>query len=496
MKVLSVSQIRALDQYTIKNEPIASIDLMERAAMAFCESYTDTFPSDYPVFICCGTGNNGGDGLAIARLLVKKGYKVQISIIGNVQLGSEDFKINKQRLPKKVNCTYDDLPKLEEHAIVIDALFGSGLSRPVEGVFADIINKINELSNVKVAVDIPSGLFADHPTASKVVVKADFTITFQLPKLAFFFPESYPYCGEWQVVDIGLSEEEMTNMATDYFLIMPDQIRAELRTYGKFSHKGTRGHALLISGSYGKIGATVLAARAALRSGLGLLSILAPQCGYSILQTAVPEAMLIEEDSAKEIAHLPTIATYNAIGIGPGIGQGASAKKVLEQLLQESTTPLVIDADALNLLSKHTELLQLLPKESILTPHPKEFERLVGAWGNDFERFEKQRDFSQRHQVIVVLKGAYTSISLPDGRVYFNVTGNPGMAKGGSGDVLLGLITGLQAQGYSPENAAILGVFLHGMAGDVAADLLSQNAMLPSDIIEALPEVMLYFEEA
>jgi NAD(P)H-hydrate epimerase len=490
LKILSAEQIKALDEYTIQHEPITSIDLMERACRAFVNWFTVHFDATNKVGIICGTGNNGGDGLGIARMLLEWGYTVKVWIVRGTSYESSDFKINLQRLQQKsevheITATADK-DVFTGYDILIDALFGYGLSRPVDGIFAQVINCCNKADAIKVAVDIPSGLMADEPSA-KGILKADYTVSFQLPKLAFLMPESYQYTGEWVVVDIGLNKKIIRESETGHCYITQKAVQKIVKPRAKFSHKGTYGHALLIAGSFGKLGACILASRAVLRTGVGLLTVHVPKCGYEILQSSVPEAMTQADSSATHFTEFSDVSKYDAVGIGPGLGQEEDSVKAFAKVLEQFQKPFVIDADALNILATHRELMQLIPQNSILTPHPKEFERLVGEWKNDFERLQKQKEFAKTLQCIIILKGAHTSIAAPDGQVYFNSSGNPGMATGGTGDVLTGILTSLLAQSYEPTEAAIIGVYLHGLSADLIVQERGMYGLIASDVVEFLP---------
>lgn len=491
IRILNTEQIRALDAHTIRKEPIASIDLMERACRAFVNWFVERFDPTEPVGVVCGTGNNGGDGLAIARLLVEFAYDVKVWVIRGGTPESADFKINFERLKQKhdINevASVPDKGIFDGSSILVDALFGSGLSRPANGLYAEIIQAINEADVRRIAVDIPSGLCADKP-ATGDIVRADYTVSFQLPKLAFFLPQPSSYCGEWTTVDIGLDRDFIRSAETKYSMSTIKSARRLLKPRARFDHKGTYGHALLIAGSFGKIGAAVLSARAAVRSGVGLLTVHVPASGYSILQSTVPEAMAFVDPHDRYFTQTGETERYSAIGAGPGLGVNEETARALHDLMKRWGKPMVLDADALNILAMHPEFLQDLPKHSILTPHPKEFERLAGRWKDDFERLDRQVSFAVDHQCIVVLKGAFTSIALPDGNVVFNSTGNPGMATGGTGDILTGILTGLLAQGYAAVDAATLGVFLHGLAGDLAIPDRGMHAMQASDLVEFLPQ--------
>jgi NAD(P)H-hydrate epimerase len=346
---------------------------------------------------------------------------------------------------------------------------------------------MNHVRCTRVAVDMPSGLPADVPAAG-AVVQAHHTVTFQLPKLAFLLPQNYPFVGEWYAVDIGLSRRFIAQAETPYYLLTREGVRSLVKPRSKFDHKGKFGHALLIAGSTGKAGAAVLAAAAALRSGTGLLTVHVPKSGYTILQTAVPEAMTSVDVDADVFSESPALEPYHVVGLGPGLGQHSKTIRAMDALLSQVTVPLVVDADALNILSTHPAWLHRLPKGSILTPHPGEFRRLVGDWKDDFERLQRQIELARKLQGVVVVKGAHTTIALPDGTVWFNHTGNPGMAKGGSGDALTGILTGLMARGYSAADAARLGCWVHGLAGDLALHEKGTESLITRDLLEKLPE--------
>lgn len=490
MKILSAAQIRDLDAYTIKNEPIASIDLMERAARSFTQWFTQKFTSKNKIAILCGTGNNGGDGLAIGRMLLNEQYDVNIYAVKPKEKSSEDFAKNEERLKDLTDIYYikdsSDIPDLKDIDIIIDGLFGSGLSRPVEGLYKEVIDMINNGDRTTVAIDIPSGLFADQHTDSGNIIKADYTISFQLVKLAFLLPENHHYIGEWAIVDIGLDKNYIERLDSKDFLLEEQQIAALYNKRPPFSHKGDFGKCLLISGSFGKMGAAVLAATAALRSGVGLLTIHAPRCGYSILQLAASEAMVSPDEDEKYFSSLPDTEGYDALGIGPGLGTDELQLNAFAELLSLWKNPMVIDADGLNLIAKNHHLMDMVPKNSILTPHPKEFERLAGKTSNNFEQLERLREFAVKHEFYVLLKGYHTAIATPGGKIFFNRTGNPGMATGGTGDVLTGILSALLAQKYSPEEAIMLGVWLHGLAGDKAAKDIGEDSLIASDVVKYL----------
>ncbi|MDX2002002.1 MAG: NAD(P)H-hydrate dehydratase [Chitinophagales bacterium] len=489
MKILSAEQISQADAYTIQHEPIASIDLMERAGKAFVDWLESEFPNHTLFVIFCGYGNNGGDGYAIARLLLNKGYVVRVFTYKSDRLPSPDCAINAQRLGASIEIIVDaaDFPKLAEDVLIIDALFGTGLSKPIQGIVVDLISYLNQLPNRRIAVDMPSGLMTDGPS-SGVIIKAHRTLAFQLPKLSFLMPDNAAFVGDWSVLDIGLSKTFIKEVNTPFYYTTAEDI--QLKQRAKYSHKGTYGHALIIGGSIGKIGAAVLSTEACLRAGSGLVSCCAPSVGLNVLQTTVPAAMVVM-GGENYLTNLPELTAFNAIGVGPGMGTHTDTASLLYSLLNAVKVPLVLDADALNMLAVNPNLLELLPKNSILTPHPKEFARLFGETRNGFERLNLLREKSSKYGCIIILKGAHTSISSPEGEVWFNSTGNAGMATGGSGDVLTGIITGLLAQGYLPIEAARIGVYLHGLAGDLAAKETSMEAMIASDIIAYLGKAFL-----
>ena len=489
MQILSAQQIRDWDQFTIQHEPISSVALMERAAGKCVEWIMQKPWHQKPFHIFCGKGNNGGDGLVIARQLLQQNYKVSVYILESGKIGTPDFQINLQRLH---DLNFNDIsyiqsiehfPLIPSDTIIIDALIGSGLSKSLNGVVAELVDHINRCSATIVSIDLPSGLFIDAPSTQNKVVKADHTLTFQCLKLALLMQENASFIGKVDVLDIGLLPAFTEKISSSFQWIDQNLIKSIYRPRNDFSHKGTYGHALLVGGSYGKIGAIQLAAKACLRSGAGLTTAFIPECGYSILQTSLPEAMVIADKQKDYLSALPDeIEKYTSIGIGPGMGTKPETVQMLSFIIRRYTKPLVIDADGLNCVAQQKDLLQNLPPLSILTPHPKEFERLFGSASNDFERMEAARKKARDLHVIIVLKSHHTLIALPGGMCYFNSTGNSGMAKGGSGDVLTGIITALLAQGYPPDQAAILSVYLHGLSGDVAVEVFSKESLIASDM--------------
>ncbi|SFV28042.1 NAD(P)H-hydrate dehydratase [Thermoflavifilum thermophilum] len=490
MKILLTEQIRAADAYTIAHEPIASIDLMERAATACVQWLTTHFAANIGFQIYCGMGNNGGDGLAIARLLLQRGYRVKCHLIAYRDAFSPDCETNFTRLQSmgadvQTIREPNDFQTPSPDEVAIDAVLGTGTHRPADGLVAAYIAWINQLPNIRIAIDLPSGLPADGPAAGFLTVEAHITLTFENYKLNLLLPHTGKYAGRVHVLPIGLNRSFWEAADTPYHTIDEALIQQIYRPRQPFTHKGSYGHAVLICGSKGKMGAAVLATGACLRSGAGLTTIGVPPEGYAILQTTHPEALCTILDP---VCHLEDVlgpaSRYRGLGIGPGLGTSSLALHHLHQALDWYRNPMVLDADALNLIAQHPELLTRIPPHSLLTPHPKEFERLFSsAKSDDLERLNLLRTKARELQLILILKDHHTCIALPDGTCYFNTTGNPGMATGGSGDVLTGLLTGLLAQGYEPWQAALLGVYLHGLAGDLAAAAHSEEALLAGDII-------------
>ncbi|HEY4061263.1 MAG TPA: NAD(P)H-hydrate dehydratase [Puia sp.] len=528
MEIFSAEQIRAWDEYTMQHEPIASIDLMERAA-SHCLTWLETNGYlDRSFSIYCGKGNNGGDGLALARMLAAQDCPVSVHILEFGHLGTDDFQANLERLHASgVEVRFvqgvEHFYPIPPGDVLIDALLGSGLNRKLEGITAQLVEHMNQSGNEVIAIDIPSGLFVDHSSKGNTAIRAGHTLSFQCYKPAFLVSENEPLTGEVHILDIGLHPGYLREVTGEWEWVDEELIHSIYKPRQSFANKGTYGHALLVAGSYGKMGAAVLSARSCLRAGAGLLTCHVPGCGYQILQTTVPEAMIMTDANEKINTALPgspdgsspapgaavastpgkspvpgaspagssssltdELNKYSVIGIGPGIGQEAPTAALLKDLFQRYRKPVVLDADGLNILSKDPALFSQLPPYSVLTPHPKEFERLFGTATDDFARLAMAVTQARTHQCIIVLKGHYTFIAMPGGKGYFNSTGNPGMAKGGSGDVLTGILTAMLSQGYSPGEATLLGVYLHGLAGDLAADTWSEESMLPSDLTDHL----------
>ncbi len=490
MKIFSTNQIYEADKFTIQKQNIAAIDLMERAGeVAFNWLHSRLQGSQVKIHVFCGVGNNGGDGLVISRHLITHGYNVETYIVNFSENRSKDFLTNLDRVkdlkhwPSLINCI-DDFPALSREDIIVDAIFGIGLNRNPTGCTADLFSHINKSQAFILAIDIPSGLFMDKiPEDPNLVIYANYVLSFQTPKLAFFLPKTGIYLNEWEPIDIGLDPEFLYNAPAEAHLIEKHTILQNYIPRAKFSHKGTYGHGLIIGGSYGKIGAVYLTSKACLSSGAGLVTSFVPKCGYTTIQTSLPEVMVLTDSDQECISEINFEIEPTVIAIGIGMGTHLKTVKTFKEFLSNNKTLLVLDADAINILSKDTSLLNLLPAKTIVTPHPGELERLIGPWKDDFEKLKKVKELSKKHDLIIVIKEAHTMISYQE-HLYVNNTGNPGMATAGSGDVLTGIITGLLSQGYEPLTATIFGVYLHGKAGDIAVLKTGYQSLIASSIID------------
>ena len=496
MKILSSNQLKELDKYTMEQEPIASIDLMERAAQALTEAIIRRWDTSHPIVVFAGPGNNGGDALAVARMLSQKSYHVEVFLFNTKGRLSEECQTNLHRLKTcgsiyftEISTQFDP-PILTENHVVIDGLFGTGLNKPLNGGFAAVVKYINASKATVVAIDIPSGLMGEDNTYNirPHIVRADVTLSIQLPKLSFFFPENEEIVGEWELLDIGLKQSYIQAAESPYSILEEEQIRSLIKPRKRFAHKGSFGHGLLIAGSYGMAGASILSAKACLRSGIGLLTVHVPIYNHDLLQTTVPESIVQTDINERYFAEPVDLSKYKALAIGPGLGQEEDTALAMMEQIQASNIPVVLDADAINILSSHRNWLSRLPKQSILTPHLGELERLTGKCMDTYERLTKVKELAAYLHSYIIVKGAWTIIVTPDGRCFLNPTGNPGMATAGSGDVLTGILLALLAQGYSQEEACQLGVYVHGLAGDIAAETMSQMGMTSGDIIAALPQ--------
>ena len=501
------AQIHELDKYTIQKESIRSIDLMERAAKALTHAITEEWDASTPVVVFAGPGNNGGDALAVARMLAELNYKVSVYLFNIHNQLSEDCAANKKRLTdtKKLKdfneITLDfDPPKLDASTLVVDGLFGTGLNKPLSGGFASLVKYINQSPCKVVSIDVPSGLMTEDNTynINVNIIKADLTLTLQLRKLSMMLTDNQQYIGRLRVLDIRLSQEFIQNTKTPFTIVEEQDVRKLLIPRGDFVHKGQMGTALVIAGSYGMAGAAVLTTRACLRAGAGKVAVHTPRRNYEIMQMSVPEAVLQIDREEVYFSEAVDTSDFDAVGIGPGIGIHENTAIALIAQIRRTQCPTVLDADALNILANHRAWMQQLPKDLIMTPHPKELDRLAGGAGTSdgcYERLSKARELAQHIRAYILLKDHYSALCMPDGRVFFNQTGNSGMATAGSGDVLTGIITGLCARGYKQGDACILGMYLHGLAGDLAARDLGKESLIASDIINYLPKAFKQLED-
>ena len=497
MKIFTAAQIHELDKYTIENEPIESIDLMERAAKALTRAIMDEYNSLMPVIVFAGPGNNGGDALAVARMLAENNYTVTVYLFNVNGKLSNDCAVNKVRLMdnRRVKNFIEvrqefEPPVLEEGMLIIDGIFGSGLNKPLAGGFASLVKYINSSAATVVSIDVPSGLMTEDNTYNvrANIIHADLTLTLQHVKLAFLFKENQPYIGRLKVLDIRLSKEGIQKLDANYTMLEENDVRQLIQPRSAFAHKGEMGHALLIAGSYGMGGAAVLAAKACLRAGCGKLTVHSPKKNNMVLQISVPEAIIQLDREETTFSELIDTEEYHVVGIGPGLGTSEQTAIAMISQIRRSQCPIVADADALNMLGTHRSWMQQLPKGMILTPHPKELDRMEGNCADSYERLVKASNLAERIQGYVIPKGHYSALCMPDGHVIFNSTGNAGMATAGSGDVLTGIITGLLARGYKQAEACLLGMYLHGLAGDIAAKELGEESLIASDLIQYLPK--------
>lgn len=487
MKIFTTQQIKEIDRLTMRYEPISSEELMERAALVLYGWLAARVDPSTRIVVLCGSGNNGGDGLALARLLHLNGFWVEVFHLVSERC-SPEFALNLERLQQlhlHVNALHDTapLPPLPPNCLVVDALFGAGLSRPLQGPLAALVEHINASEARVVAIDMPSGMMGEQHRAEHPTVRAHVCLTLGQPKLSLLLPEAEVAAPRWEVLDIGLHPQALAEVSTPFLMPTAADIGAMMRPLSPFAHKGSQGHVLVVGGSTGTMGAALLCAQGASRSGAGLVTAHVPEAALPLLLQRQPEVL---SSCGERIAP----RRYTAAAIGPGLSTSDGAVRLLIELLEQPSLPLLLDADALNIIAQRTELWAKVPKGTVITPHPKEFERLFGPTTSGYERLQRARQAAQQHGVVVVLKGAYTQVCLPNGEVHINPTGNAGMACGGSGDVLAGLIAGLLAQGYSPERAAIVGVFAHGLSGDLAAQKLGPLGMNSTDIANFVAEAL------
>ena len=495
MKIFNSEKLREIDKATCEAQQVDSVELMERAASAVSYEIISRFLPGQRIVVVAGPGNNGGDALAVARMLIEQGYrKVEVFLFNVTGRLSHDCEVERKRLiaPDAVDFTEIERefnpPYLSEDDVVIDGLFGSGLNKPLQGGFRAVARLINESGAYVVSIDVPSGLFGEwnDNVVLRDVVHADLTLTFQTPRLSFFFEDNEQCVGEWKILDIDLDEATIRKTQADFTLVEARNVRPLLRPRRNFTGKRDYGSALVMAGSLGMMGAAVMCARAALRCGAGLATVHSARCGMPVIQTAVPEAMFEPDSSENFISDMSVHHNHQVVMAGPGIGTREKTANALADLLKKVKSPLVLDADALNCIAQHPEMLPLLPPQTVITPHQGEFDRLFGEQQTAEQRLKKAIEMAQYYNIIIVLKSHHTAIVRPTGRVYFNSSGNPGMATAGAGDVLTGVIGAFIAQGYRPDLAAPIGVYIHGLAGDLAASEIGQFGVIASDISDHL----------
>ncbi len=485
--LLTSKQMHEVDVYTIQHQPISSIDLMERATQEFVKVFKKKYPNKKKsISILCGQGNNGGDGLAISRILYNEKYEnisVYLILFGTKQ--SNEYTENLERLAKTkirpIQITEPEQFKNIKSDLIIDAILGSGLNKPFTDKFAELAHNVNVLNKTTIAVDVPTG-FPSEGLIDKDYkgIKADLVICFQRPKLNFFFPESTVALAQFEVVNIGLDEDFIASIPSNWKLIA----KPALNPRANFTHKGTYGHALIVAGNTTTMGAALLSARACLRVGAGLTTLCLPNSGLVALNTTLPEVMALPRN---EHLAVEALEGYTAIAIGPGLGLAEEDELLFNKVLN-LRKPLVVDADALNMLAKRMDLYEKLPEGTILTPHLKEFDRLFGVHQTWWERVQTAKKQAKQRNLIIILKNQYTFVCLPNEEIHINQTGNPGMASGGMGDVLTGMIIGFLAQGYSSADAAKLAVYAHGKAGDeLARKRFTVSAL---QVAEQLPKTL------
>lgn len=494
MKIFNTEDIRAIDRRTMETDGVSSLELIERVAQGVASEIASRWRPSKPLLVFAGPGNNGADALAVARILAELGFSPAVYLlnIGGNKLSRDCRDCRDRLIAEAPGVAFKEVtgkfttPEINSSYLVIDGLYGTGLKGPLAGGFMLLVRYINESGATVVSIDVPSGMTGDlcADTVNRNIIHADLTLTVQFPRPAFFMRENAELIGEWKTIDINLNHDVIRSTPTGYHLVEGNEVKSLLRPRNPFSSKADYGSALIVAGSYGMMGAAVLAAQGALRAGAGKVTVHAPMCGYEILQSAVPEAMFTADSDKNKLVPgaIKPERDYSAIGVGCGIGTHDITVNALQQFLQSRTRPVVLDADALNCIAKRPTMLSDIPVLSVITPHAGEFDRLFGESPTDEARLLKAIDVAHYHNISILLKGHYTALVRPDYKVYFNSTGTPAMATPGSGDVLTGLITALMAQGYKPEVSALLGAYIHGLAGELAAEIHGDYGVTAGDI--------------
>ncbi|MCM1021494.1 MAG: NAD(P)H-hydrate dehydratase [Muribaculum sp.] len=493
MKLFTNDQIRSIERQVIKNEGVTTIELVERAASAISWEIMSRWRQSKKVLIFAGPGNNGADALAVASMLIEEGYTVEALLFNIFDKLSEACIHYRDKLKEMSPTSLTEItsdftpPFISTDILVIDGLFGSGLKEPLTGGFQSLVDYINNSSATIISIDIPSGMFAEwnDRILSRNAIHATLTLAIEFPRLAFFIPDNAEFLGEWKVLDIKLASAEVRTEKSPYFLLEKADAHRLIRRRNKFTSKSDYGSCLLAAGSYGMMGAAVMAARGALRAGVGRITVHSPRCGFNALQTGLPEAMFEHDSNDIVITNITLKHDYNVIAVGPGIGTHEYTVRAVEALISAAQKPLVIDADALNCIAQRPSMLDHIPPMSVITPHSGEFDRLFGAHTSHELRLKKAIEKAKYYNIIILLKGYYTTVIRPDGKIYFLNNGTPAMATPGSGDVLTGIISALMAQGYSPDISAALGAFIHSQAGTIAAAEHGEYGVLASDIANA-----------
>ncbi len=516
MYAVDSKRMKMIDDYTINTIGIPALELMERAAGKLVSTMLERITKEDRILAVCGPGNNGGDGVAAGRILYLQGYHVAILFIGEEAKCTPQMKVQLE-LAKNLGIPRENSNKLSEYNIIIDAVFGVGLSKPVTGVFEEIIRRLNESQSIVYSVDIPSGISADNGAVMNIAVKADETVTFGHNKVGLLLYPGAEYAGKITVADIGFPMEATELSRPDAFYYQKEDLNL-LPKRRNYSNKGTYGKVLIIAGSKGMAGAAYLSARAAYRSGAGLVKVLTSEANRIILQSQLPEALFSAYDEDNLDADkrmeqlLADLAWATVIVVGPGLGLSKTSADLVELVIRNATVPVIIDGDAITILSRRLEepgmavasqlpdqrlirLSELLSTNTILTPHLLELSRLIGLPVSEITNnlIDTARQCSYNNKLIYAIKDARTIVA-HNNRYYINVSGNHGMATGGSGDVLTGIIAAMVAQGMEPYDATCLAVYIHGMAGDEAVSDKGAYSMMASDIVDSIEKVLIDYE--
>ncbi len=508
MRLVKASEMQEMDRVSIHESGISGVVLMENAARGATRIFLEHFnpPPNSQILILCGRGNNGGDGYVMARYLHQKGLKVTVIVLSKMNLITGEALINLDIIR---NMAIDVLETPDKKSFervmdlvggcdfLIDGIIGTGLNSPVRDFFGEVIEAINGSAKPIMAIDIPSGLNADTGQIMGVAVKADLTVTFGFPKVGQVIYPGYDYVGRLARIDIGITDEAIAKVPAQYHLTEPVDFDYLFRGDKQDIHKGNRGHLLILAGSTGKTGAAALTALGALRAGAGLVTLGVPENLNTILEAKLTEAMTeplpATEDGSLSVEAEGRIKALmegkTAVALGPGLSTNDETVTLVRRLVENCDLPMVIDADGLNALSGALSVLNKSCDRTILTPHPGEMARLTGLKSANLQadRVGAALEFVERHKCFLVLKGARTLIADPAGSLYINPTGNPALSSGGSGDVLTGLIGGFLARGWTPDKAALAGVYMHGMAADFLAEDMGQCGIMASELLDVLP---------